>query len=165
MHEGEGSDVPVEEEERGDVEDVQADPLGQAPSGDTLESLGRALDAANAQIAENKVDPALLKDLNMTEPEFRTFVEQYTHVYEKAVRQAKANDTRQTLTVGQVPLPGQQEVQHGQGVGVGALQDDGEPHSRDDEEIGGGDKQSVSPEYRKQLEAFLRATSQAEVED
>lgn len=145
--------------ERGKVDDNPVENLTPAQKAQ-LESLGRALDEAQREIRENKVDPKLLKDLGMTSEQFKGFVEEYSQRYGQ-IKDAIAR-TSGGASSGTVQQAGSDKLQTGQGIDtkVGDTAG-GDKLSPDDlRKLNEAKTAKVAPEYRKDVEAFFRAISE-----
>jgi hypothetical protein len=106
-------------DKRGDVDDPQN--FGQTAGGpNNLDTLGRALDEAQKEIRDGKVDPALLKQLGMNNDELKAFVEKYS----KRVGELKAmktkSDAPDQVVSGNIGLGGSEKVQEGRGSDISA---------------------------------------------
>jgi hypothetical protein len=125
-----------------------------------LAALGRVIDEAQKQLRGGDVDPKLLKDLGMTQPQFKTFVEKYTQ------RLERVKDDRGDVSGG--PVEGRQDGPGGRTAQAGKTLD------QQLLEVRGGEKLTpdqirqlyesrsakISPEYRKQVEDYFRAISE-----
>jgi hypothetical protein len=124
-----------------------------------LESIGRALSQAGRQIRDESVDPALLKKMQMNPEEFRVFVEAYQEKFDE-VRHAPAGEAER-VDDGDREF-GSREVQRGEGVSdtVGRVTGAEEGPSETDPKAVQQRSQTVSPEYKQDLEAYLRTVSE-----
>lgn len=140
------------------------DPTGQGVSPAEqarLEAIGRALDEAIKQMRDGKVDPKLLKDLGMTEEQFKAFVEEYTQKFgqvKEMIDQAhKPSGAVRTETV----LPGDDKLSTGSTIDAGLGVSGTEKLSPDEiKKLNEAKINKVSPEYRKEVEAFFRTLSE-----
>ena len=78
------------------------------------DAVGRVLDEAQKQIRDGDVDPKLLKDLGMTAPQFKSFVEKYSQKFEQVrkVQQESGQCPDQQVT-GAFVAPGSDHRQGG----------------------------------------------------
>lgn len=115
------------------------------------------------QVRQGDVAPQLLKDLGMTEGEFAAFVEKYAELFGKS-RDMPDRTERPTGTVeGGFQLPGSSRLQAGQGADKDLGNVAGTEKLSPDElrKLYESRAAKVSPEYRKQVEAYFRAISEA----
>jgi hypothetical protein len=122
-----------------------------------LESVGMALDRAHKQIEGNTVDPKLLEAMGMSLPEFKGFVEKYSAEYKKALQ--KRENQKHALKA--LSSAGPAEVQHGETNKTGNVTGDPSLEKKRAEKDRRMSPAKVSPEYQKQLEAYLRAVSES----
>lgn len=145
---------------RGEVDVARLDNLTPAEKA-RLRSLGRIINEAQKRVRADKVDPDLLKALGMTEAEFGAFVEKYARRFGKTKKMPSETERPGETIGGAFQLTGKSGRQSGKGL---------------DKQIGsrGTDKLSpdelrklfesraakVSPEFRKEVEAYFRAISE-----
>jgi len=93
----------------------------------------------------------------MTENGFRTFVDKYTDQYERVKRKLDENGNKE-FRDGAIRMVGSENLKDGEKTDI-----TGGDHKRtgtkEDRQVREARARKVSPEYRKQLEAYLRATS------
>lgn len=123
-----------------------------------LKSVGEALDKARRQIKSGDIDPKLLEAMNMTAPQFKDFVEKYTAEYDKALWKNRENQKETVKASRSID----DDVQHGVENKTGNVTADASVEKHRAKEDRGTLPADVSPEYRKQLEAYLRAVSEGE---
>lgn len=147
--------------QRGAVDDARGNELN-AQQRAHLESLGRALDEAHKQARDNKVDPALLKDLGMTPGQFAAFVEEYRRRFGQIKKMLDQTDRPDAARQGDFALTGARTVQDGRAVDrkVGMR---GTENLTPDQlrKLYESRASKVSREYRKAVDAYFRAISEA----
>ena len=143
-----------------------AGPLAAGRQQGNLESLGRLISEARKDLRDGKVDPELLKSLGMTREQFAAFVEKYTQRIGKVEPMKDSTPRPGGIVRGDFVIPGSDRKQTGTGL---------DPKL---ENVRGGEKLTpdevrtlyeqraakVSSEYRKQVEAYFRAISEAAAE-
>ena len=136
----------------------EADSPLDGPGGADLESIGRGLDEAQRQIRDNEVDPDLLEELGMTQPEFRNFVDRYSQRYGRP-DENPSQTPRPDGTGPRVPLPGEEGVQRGSGLrtDLGTVEGPADRQSDDVRDLREGGGADVPPEYREHVEDYYRA--------
>jgi hypothetical protein len=125
-----------------------------------LDSIGRAIDQAQQQLRSGTVDPKLLSDLGMSQQQFQSFVEQYADKFGQ-VRQMQSQTQRpQDEAAGNVQI-GQSGVQQGRSDGSTGGATGAEKLTPDEiKRLNESRVNSVSPEFRNQVEAYFRAISE-----
>jgi len=127
-----------------------------------LQSIGRVIDEAQRRIRGGKVNPELLKELGMTSSRFAAFVERYNSRFGRIAEMPRRTDRPGRSVSGAFKLTGSGALQKGRAAGE-RLGD-----------VSGAEKlptdrirnllqprlRKVSPEYRKEVEAYFRAISQ-----
>lgn len=151
MHDSQAGGSEEADEQRGEVDAVDAETLRGRREAQRLGSIGRALDEAARQVRDDEVDEQLLDDLGMTPQEFRDFVEASRRQYEQAKR--RGGDARQ-IVEGEGQAVGEPGVQEGRGTNLEGTSREqrGSEGGRDVRESRG---RQVAPEYRKYLEGFV----------
>ncbi len=140
---------------RGDVKDVNPETLLTRGQVAELRSIGRALKAAADRLQRGDIDPSLLDKLGMTREGFKGFVEKYSRRFERIRKDYAANNTGR-IAPGAVTMVGDAKLSTG-GDGYGPATDDTREGGKTDTEIRIERGRTVSPAFRKSLEAFLRA--------
>ena len=149
-----------------DTRDDVKEPTGPLMSGSqqaNLQSIGKLISEAQKDLRDGKVDPELLKSLGMTRDQFAAFVEKYAQRIGK-VEKMKDRTARPDGTIqGAFVIPGSDRQQQGRGLD-GKLEDirGSEKLSKDEiRKLYEQRASKVSREYRKQVEAYFRAISEA----
>ena len=128
-----------------------------------LRSVGRTIDEAARRIRSGQVDAELLADLGMTAGELAGFVEQYREIFGRSKDMPERTE-RPTGTIRDAfQLPGRGGRQSGRGLDGGLDDVAGSEKLSPDElrKLYESRAAKVSPEYRKQVEAYFRAISEA----
>jgi len=163
MHSGEAGGDPNSGSAgaRGAVEENPLDALTPEQKA-RLQSVGRAMDEAQQDLRDGTVDPKLLKDLGMTNEEFRQFVKDYTDRFGQIGPRGDTTVRPDQLVTGAVALPGSDELQRGHGAGGNVSDVEGGEKLTPDEvrKLAQSKAAEASPEYRKHVEAYLRAISE-----
>jgi hypothetical protein len=162
LHSGDGdrkAESSSEVQTETDVDEELDEEFSKADA-EKIESLGRAIDAANKQIRDNKIDPELLKELEMTESEFLKFVKKNTERYEKLQKNA-AQRKEQTRGPDVIKTIGSGEVHKGDPrAETGNLTGGPAGEGQKDRQLRQHRSRRVSPKYQKKFEAFLRSVSE-----
>jgi hypothetical protein len=149
-----------------DKRDQVKEPTGPLEAGDqqaSLEAIGKVIAEAEKELRDGKVDPELLKALGMTQTQFAAFVEKYTQRIGE-VKKMSGETAKPTGTViGSAVIPGNTRQQAGRGVDGGMDGVRGSEKLSTDEvrKLYEQRAKTVSAEYRKQVEAYFRAISEA----
>ena len=128
-----------------------------------VKSLGRTIDEAQRRSRAGKVDAELLKDLGMTAEQFAGFVKRYSDRFDKI---RKAKDDKPPLPKDVVrnafDLTGSRKVQEGRTTDKRLADTSGMSDLTPDQirKLYESRKAKISPEYRKHVEAYLRAISE-----
>jgi len=149
-------------DKRGEVGEADGSAVAPTRIAD-IPSVGRAIDEAQEKLRSGKVDPELLKALGMTQPQFKTFIEQYAQKYGQ-LKQMLDRTRRPTNTVQDAySLPGSDRLARGQTVAGDLGQTSGAENLTTDNlrKLYESPAAKVSPEYRKQVEAYFRAISES----
>jgi len=162
MHSGGGGGDPSSGSaaERGDVKD--AENLNIPPEDKArLDTIGRTIDEAGRQIRDNTVDPDLLKKLDMTDQEYKDFVKKYDRRFGQLREKPEQPETTDRTTAG-AELVGARDVQTGRSTDPGVSDARGGETLTPDEirKLNEQKVNQASPEYRKHVEAYLRAISE-----
>lgn len=125
-----------------------------------LSSIGSVIDEAQKQVRDGTVDPALLKDLGMTQEQFRGFVEQYTQRLD--LLRTHKSDESGGQQVGNTDGAGSKNLQGGRALDDQLLDVKGAENLTPDEirKLRESRAAKVSPEYRKQVEDYFRSISE-----
>jgi hypothetical protein len=144
---------------RGEVDVPGAGNLSPAQQA-AISSVGKVIDEAAKQLRDGEVDPKLLKDLGMTQQQFKGFVEQYSQQLEHLRR--NGDDTPTGSQQARAEGPGAKAVQAGQGLDQQVLDVRGSEKLTADQvkKLNESRAAGVSPEYRKQVEDYFRAISE-----
>jgi len=128
-----------------------------------LESIGRAINEGQKQLRSGQVDPELLKQLGMTQNEFKTFIEKYSSRFGQIKEMPKQTAIPGKAAAKAAESIGVPTVQHGAGMDKGLQDLRGAPKLSPDElkKLYESRAANVSPEYRKQVEAYFRAISES----
>jgi len=128
-----------------------------------LRSIGRAISEASKDLRAGEVDPALLKKIGMTKGEFAAFVEKYRDVFGESADMPDRTERPTDVVRGGFTLPGSGRLQAGKGTGKDIEGGSGTEKLTPDElrKLYESRAAKVSPEYRKQVEAYFRAISEA----
>lgn len=131
-----------------------------------LKSIGRAINEAQNQIRQDKVEPALLAKLGMTQDEFGAFVEKYAQHFEKGPRKAARETTLPGRTVPNAfELSGKDGLQKGKSVEGGIEAQGAEKLDKDQlRKLYESRAAEVSPEYRKGVEDYYRSISEGQTD-
>ena len=149
-----------------DKRDEVKEPTGPLDSADqqaSLDSIGKVIAEAEKELRDGKVDPELLKALGMSQAQFAAFVEKYTQRIGEVKKMADQTAKPTGTVVSSAVIPGNTRQQAGRGVD-GRMDDvrGSEKLSTDDvRKLYEQRAKTVSPEYRKQVEAYFRAISEA----
>ena len=124
-----------------------------------LEALGRAIDEMAEDIRTDKVDPTLLEKLDMTPGQFKQFVEAYKEQFDKvrAKRKGQGQTGEGTGKVG----AGNGTVEAGRGTGDIATGNAGKLSPDEIRQLNERKMQKVSPDFRREVEAYFRAVSES----
>ena len=128
-----------------------------------IKSLGRTIDEALRRSRAGKVDTEMLKDLGMTAEQFAGFVKRYTDRFDKI---RKKTDDKPPLPKDIVrnafDQTGSKKVQEGRSTDKRLGDTSGMSDLTPDQirKLYESRKAKVSPEYRKHVEAYLRAISE-----
>ncbi len=102
----------------------------------------------------------MLKKLGMSEPEFRAFVDKYSRKFGKVREMLDETDPARRAREAAV-RGGTMEVQQGKAAAGDVASTGGEDLSPDEiRELYESRKGKLSPEYRKQVEAYFRAIAE-----
>jgi hypothetical protein len=145
-------------DKRGNVDDPQN--FGQAAGGpNNLDALGRALDEAQKEIRDGKVDPELLKQLGMNNGELKAFVEKYTKRIGELKAAKEKSDAPDQVVSGNIGLGGSEKVQEGRGTDVTAGA--GGEHLTPDQlkKLNEARSNKIPPELQDVTEAYFKAIS------
>lgn len=159
---GGGSANDSSRDKRDDVKEPTA-PLDSADQQASLDAIGKVIAEAEKELRDGKVDPELLKALGMTQAQFATFVEKYTQRIGEVKKMTDQTAKPTGTVVSSAVIPGNARPQAGRGVD-GKLDDvrGSEKLSTDEvRKLYEQRSKSVSAEYRKQVEAYFRAISEA----
>jgi hypothetical protein len=110
---------------------------------------------------DGKIDPQLLKDLGMTQEEFKGFIEEYTQKYgqvkDMLSQTQRPNETVQTGA----QVPGDDKLSTGNTV-EGQMGVSGTDKLAPDDirKLNEAKATKVSPEYRREVDAFFKALSE-----
>jgi hypothetical protein len=142
------------------VDDPDALPISPTEQA-RLDALGRALEEAAKDLRDGKVDPQLLKDLGMTQEQFKNFVEEYTQKFGQ-VKEMLAQTQRPTESVQTgVQTPGDDKLSTGNTVdGQMGVSGTDKLAPDDIRKLNEAKATKVSPEYRREVEAFFKALSE-----
>ena len=128
-----------------------------------LRAVGRTIDEASRRLRSGQVAPALLRDLGMTAGELAGFVERYRTIFGRTREMPDRTERPGETVLDAFRLPGSGQMQSGRKVD-GKLGDvTGSEKLTPDElrKLYESRAAKVSPEYRKQVEAYFRAISEA----
>lgn len=147
---------------RGQV-DAPAGPAASAAQKANLKSIGRLISEAQKDLRAGKVDPDLLKALGMTREQFAAFVERYAQRIGKIEKMADETAKPDGTIRGVFALPGSDRRQDGREAGKKLETVRGSEKLSPDEirKLYEQRARKVSSEYRKQVEAYFRAISDA----
>lgn len=107
-----------------------------------------------------EVDKDMLKKLGMSEPEFRAFVDKYSRKFGKVREMLDKTDPARRVRES-VVRGGTMEVQEGKAASGDVASTGGEDLSPDQiRKLYESRKGKLSPEYRKQVEAYFRAIAE-----
>ena len=138
-------------------------PLLSAEQKTDIQSIGRVISEAQKDLRDGEVDPALLKALGMTRGRFAAFVERYARRIGQVKQMADRTDRPNGTIQGAFAIPGSGARQKGRGTD-GRLGDVRGSEKLAPDQIRKLYEQrakNVSPEYRKHVEAYFRAVSEA----
>ena len=127
-----------------------------------LKSIGRTIDEAQRRVRAGQIDPKLLKDLGMTEQQFASFVKRYSDRLDKVRKKKDEKVSPPTDTVGNAfVVTGSKELQKGRSADDRLTDITGMSKLTPDQirKLYESRRAKVSPEYRKHVEAYLRAIS------
>ena len=127
-----------------------------------LSAIGRAIDEGRKQIRGGQVDEELLRKLGMTPPQFNAFVERYEEMFGKVGPMPRSTLGPSGTVRGAFLLTGSEKLQGGRGLDrrLGGIQG-GEKLTKDQtQKLYESRAAKVSPEYRKEVEAYFRAISE-----
>lgn len=127
-----------------------------------LSVLGRVIDEGRKQIRGGKVDEELLKQLGMSAPQFTAFVERYEEMFGKVASMPRSTARPSGTVRGAFLLTGAETLQKGRGVDSRLRGIKGAEKLTTDEirKLYESRAAKVSPEYRKEVEAYFRAISE-----
>ncbi len=126
-----------------------------------LRSVGRVIGEAARRQRAGEVDPKLLKSLGMTGEQFAAFVEKYAARFGKFIVMPGRTERPGMTVKGAFSVPGFEGTQRGRGADSGVGASGGEGLKTDKlRRLYESPTDDVSPEYRKQVEAYLRAISE-----
>ena len=132
-----------------------------------LQTIGRAINEIERRTRAGKIDPNLLKKLGMTEQQLSQFVKRYTDKFDKIRKPKMKKDAKPPLPEEDVVSStsvqtGSKKLQKGTAIEKGMSDVTGtSKHSADDiRKLYESSKVKISPEYRKHVEAYLRAISE-----
>jgi hypothetical protein len=148
-------------DKRGDVKEPQG-PLASGGQKSNLQSIGRIISEARQDLKDGKVDPELLKSLGMTREQFAAFVEKYAQRIGKIEKMKEQTAGPDGTISGSFAIPGSDRLEDGRALD-GKLEDVRGSEKLSTDEIRKLYEQrasKVSPEYRKQVEAYFRAISE-----
>jgi hypothetical protein len=164
MHSGAGGGDPNSgsARQRGQV-DLPANLPISAEDRSHLESVGQVIDAAVKQRRGGEPDEKLLKSVGMSDKQYGAFVEQYAQRFGKLRPMPERTARPGSAVRDAVAVPGQEGLQKGRGSEkqVGATGMEGLDRDELRELVQPG-AEDVSPEYRKQVEAYLKLISQGQ---
>ena len=133
-----------------------------------LKAIGRAIDEAQRRTRAGKIDPKLLKEMGMTEQQLAQFVKKYSDKFEKIRKPEKKKDDKPALAeedvVGNTIVEtGSKKLQKGRSTEEGLADITGMSKLTPDKlrKLYESRKAKISPEYRKHVEAYLRAISES----
>jgi hypothetical protein len=128
-------------------------------SSNNLDTLGRALDEAQKELRDGKVDPALLKQLGMNTDELKAFVEKYSKRVGDLKAQKEKTETPGLVVNGNIGLGGTDKVQQGRGTDVDAGAGTEKLTPDQLKKLNEARANKVPPEYRDEVEAYFKAIS------
>ena len=128
-----------------------------------LEAIARIIDEAQKEIRDDTVDPKLLKDLGMSLAQFKAFIEEYSSRFGAIKQMADRTQPPDGSMIGAIVLPGEDKTQAGKGADGSVGNSTGSQKLSTDEirKLSQARAAKVSPEYRKEVEAFFRAISES----
>jgi hypothetical protein len=146
---------------RGDVP-APTGPLLSAAQKANLQSIGRVVREAQKDLRDGEVDPELLKSIGMTRAQFAAFVERYAQRIGKVEKMKERTSRPAGALPNAFAITGSGRLQRGRGAD-GKLDDVRGSEKLSPDEIRKLFEQrarKVSPEFRKQVEAYFRAISE-----
>ncbi|HUT01283.1 MAG TPA: hypothetical protein VM031_02420 [Phycisphaerae bacterium] len=147
---------------RGNVKEPTGLPLSAAQKAN-LRSIGRLISEAQKDARGGKIDPALLRSLGMTRDDFIAFVKKYSQRIGEIEKMSEKTVGPDGTIQGSFILPGSDRRQTGRGLSGKLENVQGSERLSKDEvrKLYEQRASKVSPEYRKQVEAYFRAISEA----
>jgi len=128
-----------------------------------LRSVGRVINEADRRNRAGQIAPELLKELGMTNEKFTGFVEEYASRLSRLTDAPDRTDRPRTGVKAPSDTVGAETLQQGKGVEKGLGARGMEELTADQvRELSESRVENVSPEYRRLVEAYLKAVSEAE---
>jgi len=148
-------------DQRGDVKEPTG-PLASGGQKPNLQSIGKIISEAREDLKNGKVDKDLLKSLGMTRDQFAAFVDRYTQRIGKIEKMKDETAGPDGTIRGSFAIPGSGRTQAGRGLNGKVENVRGSEKLSIDEirKLYEQRAKKVSPEYRKQVEAYFRAISE-----
>ena len=125
--------------------------------------MGRTIGEAQRRARAGAVDPSLLKDLGMTAGQFSAFVKRYADRFDKIRSKTQEAASLPKDVVGNTFVQaGGRELQKGRSADARLTDTRGMSNLTPDQirKLYESRRAKVSPEYRKHVEAYLRAISE-----
>jgi hypothetical protein len=139
----------------------QAEPT-ESQGSQSIEGIEKLIDEARRRLQEGSIPDDAMDELGMTEPELTQFIKKYQTEIDMYRQNRNRMQARISRDIDQVE--GSEVIQHGTGTSEAVRDVSGQIALEPDqiEKLRESLKTEVSPEYRKQVERYLRAMSENE---